>query len=83
LQFTIWATSGDQATNIEAQLYRATYNAELVTESQDLKLEYGATAERRKKGSAQRPEYQGWRESTKKGQLSIYQSDQNLREPPW
>ena len=30
------------------------YNAELVTESEDLKLEYGAAAERRQKGSKER-----------------------------
>ena len=35
-------------------LHRAMYNAELVTESEDLKLEYGAAAERRQTGSEER-----------------------------
>jgi hypothetical protein len=52
-----------------------------MAEGEDLKLKGCAASEGSPEGHEQGYEYTGGRESMKKGQLPLYQSDRNFREP--
>ena len=60
---------------------RALQDAELVAQSNDLKLKGRSGAEQHRKSREQCCENRGWIESTEDGQLSLYQPNRDLREP--
>ena len=52
-----------------------------MSKREDLELKGRAAAERQRKGPEEHGEHGNWCESEEEGQLSIYHSDRNLREP--